>query len=300
MASSKNLAPALNSIWQPQPTADGSFTFFSPEFGETFHSLGGARQEAFEKFAIATDLPGKAQASHLRLLDICYGLGYNTAAALEVIWQHNPTCQVTLIGLELDVGVAQAALGVMPPWPASVQEILEGLARQQRVSTPRCEARLLIGDARQTIQDLVCQGFQADAIFLDPFSPQRCPQLWTVEFLSLVAQCLAPEGHLATYCRAAAVRCALQEAGLHLGTLPIVAPQHRHEWAQGTVARWQPDQLIPLSLMEQEHLQTRAGIPYRDPHLRDTAQAIRWRRQVEQQTANRESTSRWRQRWGIT
>ncbi|QLL29426.1 hypothetical protein D3A95_10645 [Thermosynechococcus sichuanensis E542] len=300
MANSQNLAPTLNSIWQPQPTADGSFTFFSPEFGETFHSLGGARQEAFEKFAIATDLPRKAQASHLRLLDICYGLGYNTAAALEVIWQHNPTCQVTVIGLELDLRVPQAALAVMPPWPASVQAILAGLAQQQQVSTPQCQAQLFIGDARQTIQDLVRQGFQADAIFLDPFSPQRCPQLWTVEFLSLVAQCLAPEGHLATYCRAAAVRAALQAAGLHLGTLPIAAPQHSHEWAQGTVARWQADQLIPLSLMEQEHLQTRAGIPYRDPHLRDSAETIRSRRQAEQQSANRESTSRWRHRWGIT
>ncbi|MFN3678497.1 tRNA (5-methylaminomethyl-2-thiouridine)(34)-methyltransferase MnmD [Thermosynechococcus sp.] len=300
MADSQNLAPTLNSIWQPQLTADGSFTFFSPEFGETFHSLGGARQEAFEKFAIATDLPRKAQASHLRLLDICYGLGYNTAAALEVIWQHNPTCQVTVIGLELDLRVPQAALAVMPPWSASVQAILEGLAQQQQVSTPQCQAQLFIGDARQTIQDLIRQGFQADAIFLDPFSPQRCPQLWTVEFLSLVAQCLAPEGHLATYCRAAAVRSALQQAGLHIGTLPIAAPQHNHEWAQGTVARWQADQLIPLSLMEQEHLQTRAGIPYRDPHLRDSAETIRSRRQAEQQSANRESTSRWRHRWGIT
>ncbi|URR36317.1 MnmC family methyltransferase [Thermosynechococcus sp. HN-54] len=300
MAYSQDLAPTLNSIWQPQPTADGSFTFFSPEFGETFHSLGGARQEAFDKFAIATDLPRKAQASQLKLLDICYGLGYNTAAALEVIWQHNPTCYVTVVGLELDPRVPQAALAVMPPWSASVQEILQRLADQQQATTPQCQAQLLIGDARQTIQDLVRQGFQADAIFLDPFSPQRCPQLWTVEFLRLVAQCLALEGHLATYCRAAAVRSALQAAGLHLGTLPIAAPQHSHEWAQGTVARWQADQLIPLSPMEQEHLQTRAGIPYRDPQLRDSPEVIRSRRQAEQQTSHQESTSHWRRRWGIT
>lgn len=300
MADSENFAAILTSIWPPQPTADGSLTFFSLEFGETFHSLEGARQEAFEKFAIATDLPRKAHASHLRLLDICYGLGYNTAAALDVIWQHNPTCQVTVVGLELDPRVPQAALSVMPPWPASVQKILEGLAGQQRIASPQCEARLLIGDARQTIQDLVSQGFQAEAIFLDPFSPQRCPQLWTVEFLGLVAQCLAPEGHLATYCRAAAVRSALQAAGLYIGTLPIVAPQHSHEWAHGTVARWQADQIIPLSPMEQEHLQTRAGIPYRDPQLRDSPEAIRSRRHAEQQTSSRESTSRWRRRWGIT
>lgn len=300
MTSSQQIAAALTPLWQPRPTADGSLTFFSPEFGETFHSLEGARQEAFEKFAIATALPTKAQAPHLQLLDICYGLGYNTAAALEVIWHHNPACQVTVVGLELDLRVPQAALAVMPPWSGSVQAILEGLAQRQQVTKPQCEAHLLIGDARQTIQDLVRQGFQADAIFLDPFSPQRCPQLWTVEFLNLVAQCLAPEGYLATYSRAAAVRSALREVGLHIGTIPIETPRPRKEWAQGTVARWQAAQLIPLSPMEQEHLQTRAGIPYRDPHLQDSAPIIRARRQAEQQASRRESTSRWRHRWGIT
>jgi len=285
--------------WLPQPTADGSVTFFSPEFGECFHSRAGAQQEALEKFAIATALPAKRHRSHLTLLDICYGLGYNTAAALEVIWQAPPHCHVTVIGLELDATVPRAAIAHLPPWSESVVAVLEGLATRQCFRSPTCEAELRLGDARQTIQDLVAGGFRADAIFLDPFSPQRCPHLWTVEFLSQVAQCLAADGYLATYSRAAAVRSALLAAGLHLGTLPVSAPHASHEWSQGTLARWQPTGLIPLSAMEQEHLQTRAGIPYRDPLLADAPAQIQARRHREQQTSNRESTSQWRRRWGI-
>ena len=35
--------------WLPQLTKDGSFTFFSAEFGESFHSTEGAKEEAVEK-----------------------------------------------------------------------------------------------------------------------------------------------------------------------------------------------------------------------------------------------------------
>jgi tRNA U34 5-methylaminomethyl-2-thiouridine-forming methyltransferase MnmC len=141
--------------------------------------------------------------------------------------------------------------------------------------------------------------WQADAIFLDPFSPRRCPQLWTVEFLRETVHCLAPQGKLATYCRAAAVRSTLRDLGLTIGTIPIPASPLPQAWAQGTVASFEPLGLHPLSQAEEEHLQTRAAIPYRDPSLCDSASVILERRQAEQQRSSLESTSQWRRRWGI-
>jgi hypothetical protein len=46
--------------WIPQLTQDGSYTFLSAEFGETFHTTLGAKTEAFQKFVEATDLLEKA------------------------------------------------------------------------------------------------------------------------------------------------------------------------------------------------------------------------------------------------
>jgi tRNA U34 5-methylaminomethyl-2-thiouridine-forming methyltransferase MnmC len=287
--------------WIPHLTEDGSFTFFSEEFGETFHSKLGAKQEAFLKFAAATDLVEKAKRDQIRLLDVCYGLGYNTAAALETIWATNPTCRVEVYGLELDQSVPQAA--IQPPliggWSDSVQAVLRTLAIDHQCQTSRLSAKLLIGDARQTIQQL--HGFGADAIFFDPFSPRRCPQLWTVEFFQIVAGCLAASGKLATYSRSASVRAALQAAGFQIGTIPINgdSPHLPREWSQGTVAGFDTQTLTPLSMMEQEHLQTRAAIPYHDPNLLDSAAAILERHHLQQQQSNRESTSSWRRRWGI-
>lgn len=295
------LFPLLAMTWTPHLTDDGSFTFFSEEFGETFHSQQGAKAEAFLKFAQGTRLIEQAQQDQICLLDVCYGLGYNTAAALETIWRVNPTCHVVLYGLELDQSVPLAAIAapLIETWSAPVQTILQALAHEHQCHTAQLQAKLLLGDARQTIQTLPQIGFQADAIFFDPFSPRRCPQLWTVEFFQQVARCLAPNGQLATYSRSASVRAAMLSAGLSIGTIPLGDHHQPHEWSQGTIASFQPEALLPLSQLEQEHLNTRAAIPYRDPDLSNSAQQILERHHQEQQQSQRESTSSWRRRWGI-
>ncbi|HAA29243.1 MAG TPA: hypothetical protein DCE56_18010 [Cyanobacteria bacterium UBA8553] len=292
-----------SSIFRPQLTADGSFTFFSEEVGESFHSTQGAKEEAYLKFVEPCQLAQKAPQPVLRLLDVCYGLGYNTAAALETIWANNPSCRVELVALELDPAVPRAAIsllqtasvneqGFLSSWSQPIPQLLEVLATSLQVKTDRFHAQLLLGDARTTIQQLHQSNFQADAIFLDPFSPPRCPQLWTVEFLQQLASCCATTGRLATYSCAASVRSALIAARFKIGeTLQVNGRQ------PGTVASFTDVDLSLLSVRSQEHLQTRAAVPYRDPQLSDCAQVILHRRRIEQETSSLEPTSRWQKRW---
>jgi tRNA U34 5-methylaminomethyl-2-thiouridine-forming methyltransferase MnmC len=292
----------------PKLTADGSLTFFSHEFNELFHSHYGARQESFLKFAVATQLSLKANQPTLRLLDVCYGLGYNTAAALQTIWAVNPNCYVEVIGLELNPAVPQAALAhhLFDTWGYQYTQILTQLAFEHQVLQDRLNASLLIGDARNSIRFVNQSGFQADAIFLDPFSPPHCPQLWTVEFIQQLSLCLGLQGLLATYSCAASVRTALLAAGLEIASTPpvgrkspgTVAAHRRIEEVGETPTIITPSSpSSPLSQAEREHLFTRAAIPYRDPQLRDTADIILKRRQQEQQASSFEPTSAWRKRW---
>jgi tRNA U34 5-methylaminomethyl-2-thiouridine-forming methyltransferase MnmC len=297
----------------PELTADGSFTFFSQEFGEAFHSHHGARQESFLKFVEPTQLALKAKYKPmLRLLDVCYGLGYNTAAALQTIWSVNPNCYIEVIGLEINTAVPQSAIAhhLFENWDYEYNNILNQLAHEQKVQTNRLQARLLIGDARTTVQQVYGLGFQADAIFLDPFSPPQCPQLWTIEFIQQLTLCLQNDGILATYSCAAAVRTALLAAGLQIGSTPPVGRRSPGTVAvhnlNGEVGSWGGRELgrtitpsfpPPLSQAEREHLLTRAAIPYRDPQLTDSAEVILRRRQQEQQASSLEPTSHWRKRW---
>lgn len=298
MVSSEDLAAAHLSL---VPTKDGSLTFFSHRFNESFHSLAGAYTEAIGKFVKPTQLVAKAQqlasgSARLKILDVCYGLGYNSAAALDTIWHTPSPCGIELIGLELDQNVPLAAVlaGGLADWSEPVQAVLSALATQKIYMDHRLQSHLLIGDARHTLQNVIQKGFQADAIFLDPFSPPHCPQLWTVEFIELLSRCLAPTGLLATYSCAAAVRNALKLAGLQIASSVPVGRR-----APGTLASFQVMDFPPLSLAEQEHLLTQAGIPYRDPQLQDSAEQIQARRRQEQQESGRESTSSWKRRWGF-
>ena len=279
----------------PRPTDDGSYTFFSEEFQETFHSSFGAKQEAEVRYIKPCAIEQlAAQKSKIRILDVCYGLGYNTAAALETIWSINPQCQVELICLEININVPQQAVkyGCLQSWQAPIPSILAELSNKCIVTKDLITAKLLLEDARLAVKSLVKQNWQADAIFLDPFSPRKCPQLWTVEFISLLAQCLNSEGRLATYSASAAVRTALQSAGLKIGSISGAGRK-----SPGTIAAWEYKGLPVLSAMEREHLQTRAAIPYRDCSLEDIPTEIINNRIQEQQKSSLESASRWRERW---
>ena len=279
----------------PRLTADGSYTFFSSEFEECFHSHHGAEQEARGKFVEPTGIPERAQRSRLTLLDICYGLGYNSAAALDCIWRVNPDCQVTLVALETDAEVGRVAIAnnYLHHWSPKVQTELSQLCTHRQINTPSLNAQLLLGDARHTIQVLAQQGFAADAIFLDPFSPPRCPQLWTIEFLTQVRHCLHPKGTLATYSCSAAVRTGLIAAGFQIGSSTPVGRR-----TPGTVAALPSNLELPaLSAKEIEHLETRAAVPYQDPTLRESNALILERRHRNQAQSALKSTRQWKQQW---
>ena len=190
----------MSQQFAPYMTDDGSYTFFSDEFGQTFHSKYGAKEESLFKYAIPTLLAEKACRGHLRILDICYGLGYNSAAALSTIWRSNPDCTVEITALELDRTVAIAAIdhNLLGDWEEPIPQLLTQLVRAEIIDRDRLKAKLTIGDARQTIGQVIEGGFKADAIFLDPFSPRSCPQLWTIEFIDRVARCCAFDGIIAT------------------------------------------------------------------------------------------------------
>ena len=275
-------------------TDDGSATFYSEEFGEWFHNRAGAYTDAQRNYVDAANIPELAKGERLSILDVCYGLGYNTAAALDTIQQVNPDCQVMIRALEINAAVPRDAIAnnLTHHWTPATQHILNALATEGHYKSPTLDIQLIIGDARQTLPSIVSSGWQADAILFDPFSPTRCPQLWTVEFFELTAKCLANRGILATYSCAAAVRSAMQLAGLTIGSLPGAG---RH-WPC-TIATKDQRPLPALLQQEQEHLQTRAAVPYRDPTLTATAEMIVARRQQEQQQSTLEPTGAWRRRW---
>ncbi|MEL6778356.1 MAG: MnmC family methyltransferase [Cyanobacteria bacterium J06597_16] len=227
-------------VLTPVKTGDGSTTFYSSVFGEWYHNRQGAFNEAEKTYVESSQLAHRAKAKTINILDICYGLGYNTAAALETVLAVNGQCQVDLKALEIDLAPSRCAIAqnLIQPYAPPVQQVLQDLATHCQSQQGNVSAQILLGDARQQIQPLIAQGWQADIIFLDPFSPPNCPQLWTLEFLQRVAQCLSDDGVLVTYSCAAAVRSALLLAGLKIGSIRWGAKVSRHNCSARSLQRF--------------------------------------------------------------
>ena len=63
-------------------TQDGSYSLRSNFFKENFHSLKGALNETQTKFIVPSDLK-RFKKKSLNVLDLCFGLGYNSASLFE-------------------------------------------------------------------------------------------------------------------------------------------------------------------------------------------------------------------------
>ena len=198
-----------------------------------------------------------------------------------------------VIALEIDLNIPKQAIknNLLSSYSSNIIKDLNIIANTQKLNKSNLNIELLIGDARETITKLLRSNFKADAIFFDPFSPPKCPQLWTVEFFERISQCLADDGILATYSCSASVRKGMMLVGLNIGRNCTVGRR-----SPGTLATKNNIPLQSLSLKELEHLQTRASIPYRDPSLTDNAMDIIKRREKEQLSSDLEYTSHWKKK----
>ena len=245
-------------------TKDGSYTLWSGVYGEPYHSItAGAVREALEKFVVPSrvvDTAGKRK--RIRILDVGFGLGYNVAVALSRIKEDNPGAEVEVISLEKDV---REDIPLLPKpyrsWHKLVLDLLP-CGDKEGVSL-----KLLLGDARGNIKELA--GFGADAVFHDPFSPYRNPEMWSVDFLDKVKQAMSRNGYWVSYTSALPVRKALLELGFKVGSSRPVGRKRG-----GTVATLS-GRVSPLSSEEGEKLLTSPfSIPFRDPNLRGNSLEI--------------------------
>ena len=287
-------------------TKDGSYSLKSVFFQENFHSLFGALKETKLKFTATSNLQ-RFKGKSLNVLDICFGLGYNSASLLDKLIKQES--YLNLYALEIDKKPLEYSLrnkSFLKLWDKKVKNIFESLYRKDHFEDKFFNCRIIWGDARKKINNIPSAN-KFDLIYLDGFSPQKCPQLWTIEFLSKLTQKLNPQGYLITYSSSAAVRKTLRNLGLEIFTIKP-SLNSRTFWSQGTVAiaKFDKDKINPnlnfekLSTMEEEHLLTKASIPYRDVNLNSSKDNIIKERLDEQLFSNLLSTKRWREKWGMT
>lgn len=139
------------------------------------------------------------------------------------------------------------------------------------------DLNLLKDDARHFVKNT---NHKYNFIFLDAFTPAKCPTLWTLEFFKELNSKLEDDGMVLTYSCSAAIRNAFLQNSFYVGK--IIDSNSKKQ--VGTIASKVPS-MIEHSLDERDMalINSRAGICYRDAHLECDNQTI---------IANRESEVR--------
>ena len=193
-------------------TGDNSITFENPVYEQAYHSLSGALSEAKLKYAEPCKIAEKAKSGSLTILDICFGLGYNSLLAIHTAKASNPKCKIKIYALEMDPQVFGLINKIdMDQEYAAIYNMIKRLSKDKlSIKQGGVDLQLHLGDARETILEIKDK---ADAVFLDPFSPPKNPELWTEEFFSNIHARMKKSAILATYSCAALVRINLVRAG---------------------------------------------------------------------------------------
>ena len=272
-------------------TDDGSYSINSKEINhkiETLHTSTGAISESIEKFIKPMKFNYEEDVA---ILDICAGLGYNSSAAIENFMKNSSKSSLTIDMVE--ISHATLACGLLVPSPIKAHDITKKAIEDELIkqdyatlSLETCEIpenidiNVYIEDARQTVQKLKDNTY--DAIFLDPFSQNMAPELFSLEFFKEFRRVIKNDGIVATYTSSAPVRAAFIEADFYIGQGPIFGRKQG-----GTLASPNP-LMLDWSLPRNDEIRialSDVGIPFRDPNLNSSSDFILEKRTEERHLA---------------
>ena len=202
-------------------TKDNSITFYNNEYDETYHSISGALEETFKKFITPCKINELAKKGKIRILDICFGLGYNTIAAIDTALKTNKKIEIEIISLEMELNLD--LLKQLKPklnyyWIINKLEY-DPINNQYIYEDKNIHLLIKIGNATKTLIKLLGK---FDAVFLDPFSPKKNPEMWTADFFNAIASKMHKNAILSTYSCARIVRDNLKKAGFIIKDGPRV------------------------------------------------------------------------------
>jgi hypothetical protein len=322
-------------------TDDMSAGLYNNKVKDIYHSKSGAHLEAYEKFIKPLiDINYFKSKNAFSVLDICYGIGYNSKALLNNIINKSfsidsldtdrtlvalsPLIKDSIDNIDLKLFILESVLkgynnfneyyteiypylnesyfqffdnpilnllsliinhGYYLSYQPNSSSFLHNIyyryisnqSKQDFKSTNNIN--FYINDARISLKNI---DKKYDIVFLDAFSPQKDPTLWTIDFLSLISKHLDYNSVILSYSKSTPFRSALLELGFNVGKTFI------SEIDTGTIAAKNKSNIQnPLSDYDIKLINTKSGITYKDINLSLQPAEILSNREQEQKLSNR-------------
>lgn len=189
-------------------------------YGDPYFSLQDGLAETRHVFLAGNGLPARLR-DGFRIAETGFGTGLNLLATALAWDAAMPTGRLRFTSFEafpMPAPDMARALALFPEVAALAPGLLGPWSRgERRFALGPLDVEVIIGDARATLP--AWQG-QADAWFLDGFSPAKNRDLWSPDLLDAIARHTAPGGTFATYTAAGHVRRGLQAAGFQVERRP--------------------------------------------------------------------------------
>ena len=215
-------------------TADGSSTIYLREIDEHYHSTFGAVQESEHVF-IKAGLH-QCHKSSLTIFEVGFGTGLNAYLTLletmaKPIFVHYLSVEKFPLSFETWSGLNYPLSGNtqnielfstlhLSPWNEKI-----GIAPNF--------------DLTKFSEDLNLFDFnnlpRFDLIYFDAFSPDKQPEMWTLELFKKLSDQCNEEAIIVTYCAKGAVRRMMKEAGFMPERIP--GPPGKREMLRGTKSK---------------------------------------------------------------
>ncbi|MGC1172736.1 tRNA (5-methylaminomethyl-2-thiouridine)(34)-methyltransferase MnmD, partial [Polaromonas sp.] len=177
--------------WLPDGTP------YSPRFGDRYRSELGGLAQSREVFLHGCGLPALwAGQPQWRILETGFGLGLNFLVTWQA-WKADPARPRLLHFVSAEAYPASAAdilhaaaahpelLLLAEQLQAQCWGLLPGVHRLV-FENGQVLLTLCIGDTKAVLRE---QAFEADAVYLDGFSPAKNPGMWDIHTLKAVARC---------------------------------------------------------------------------------------------------------------
>ncbi|WP_432731631.1 FAD-dependent 5-carboxymethylaminomethyl-2-thiouridine(34) oxidoreductase MnmC [Variovorax sp. W6] len=214
----------------------------SERFDDIYHTETGALAQSRHVFLGGCGLPeGWAGQPQWRILETGFGLGLNFLTTWQA-WRADPARPRMLhfVSIEAHPVSADDVIRGAEAYP-ELASLARELAAQWNGLLPgfhrlafdegRVLLTLCVGDVQPMLR---AQRFEADSIFLDGFSPQQNPAMWSDDTLKAVSRFARQGTRIATWTIARAIRDALARQGFAVEKSPGLPP--KRDCLRGTFA----------------------------------------------------------------
>ena len=196
-------------------TNDGSHTLFSKKYNQHFHNTeDGGFSEALHKHIIPA-FSHSYNKKELNILDICFGLGYNTFATIFYILENKLDIKINIYSPELDFDLIKSLQNFSYPKEfEKFKNIINQLSLNQKYEDEKIKIELFIGDAREYLKTFPEDFF--DIVYQDAFSSDVNFELWTKEYFDDIYKLCKDDCVMSSYAIATPIRLSMNEASFYI------------------------------------------------------------------------------------